>query len=237
MNKPFNTYNGGKEASGVPQQIINLIPPHDTYIEGFVGNGAVLRYKKPAKHNFAFDLNPNVINKWKQLQEYSNTCFQCVDFMDIDASQFLLVEDNHFGRKMIYLDPPYLMSTRSHKVRLYTNEMSTQKQHIALLDFIVTIPHYVIISAYENELYDRVLVDLHKWSKHTFKSQTRSGTRTECVYFNYKYPKQLHEYGFLGVNNTERQRIQRKIQRHVDRLISLPVLERQAIIQAINASM
>lgn len=33
------TYKGGKAGAGVYQQIINQIPPHDVYIEPFLGGG------------------------------------------------------------------------------------------------------------------------------------------------------------------------------------------------------
>ena len=38
---------GGK--GGVYQRLINLIPPHDVYIENHLGGGAVIRKKYPAK--------------------------------------------------------------------------------------------------------------------------------------------------------------------------------------------
>jgi DNA adenine methylase len=43
------SYPGGKNGSGVAQTIINLMPPHDVYIEAFLGSGAVLRAKCPAR--------------------------------------------------------------------------------------------------------------------------------------------------------------------------------------------
>jgi DNA adenine methylase len=40
------TYNGGKGASGVHQQIINKMPKHRVYIETHLGSGNILRKKK-----------------------------------------------------------------------------------------------------------------------------------------------------------------------------------------------
>jgi len=63
--KVFDNYFGGKEASGVYQQIINCIRPHDIYMELFLGNGAVYRYKKPARcSNILNDLSCNVYARW-----------------------------------------------------------------------------------------------------------------------------------------------------------------------------
>jgi len=50
------TYPGGKNGSGVYQRIINLMPPHDLYIEPFLGSGAVMRLKRPARLNIGLDL-------------------------------------------------------------------------------------------------------------------------------------------------------------------------------------
>jgi DNA adenine methylase len=50
------TYPGGKNGAGVYQKIINLMPPHDVYIEPFLGGGAVMRLKRPAKLNIGIDL-------------------------------------------------------------------------------------------------------------------------------------------------------------------------------------
>lgn len=51
-------YPGGKNGSGVYQRLINLMPPHSTYIEPFLGSGAVMRLKLPAQVNIGRDLDP-----------------------------------------------------------------------------------------------------------------------------------------------------------------------------------
>jgi D12 class N6 adenine-specific DNA methyltransferase len=56
-------YFGGKAGSGVFQTLINLMPPHEVYIEPFLGGGAVMRMKRPARLNIGIDLNAAVIAK------------------------------------------------------------------------------------------------------------------------------------------------------------------------------
>ena len=51
-------YLGGKQQSGAYQRIINLIPPHEVYIEPFLGGGAVARFKRPARVSYGVDLAP-----------------------------------------------------------------------------------------------------------------------------------------------------------------------------------
>jgi len=48
-------YPGGK--GSVYQKLINLIPPHSTYIETHVGGGSVMRAKRPARLNIGIDLD------------------------------------------------------------------------------------------------------------------------------------------------------------------------------------
>ena len=53
------TYPGGKNSSY--QHIINQIPPHRVYIEAFLGSGAIMRRKLPARLNIGVDLDARVL--------------------------------------------------------------------------------------------------------------------------------------------------------------------------------
>ena len=57
-------YPGGKNGAGVYQTIINLMPPHDVYIEPFLGGGAIMRQKRPALLNIGVDLDPSTIARF-----------------------------------------------------------------------------------------------------------------------------------------------------------------------------
>lgn len=54
-------YPGGKNASF--HKIINLIPPHDAYIELFLGSGAIMRMKRPAALNIGVEINSAVLRE------------------------------------------------------------------------------------------------------------------------------------------------------------------------------
>lgn len=60
-----SSYLGGKSGSGVYQRIINLMSPHQVYMEPFLGGGAILKRKLPAQLNIGLDLDPDVIACWK----------------------------------------------------------------------------------------------------------------------------------------------------------------------------
>ena len=57
-------YPGGKNGAGTYQRLINLMPPHEVYIETHLGSGALLRRKRPAKKNVGIDLDPLVIESF-----------------------------------------------------------------------------------------------------------------------------------------------------------------------------
>lgn len=91
-----------------------------------------------------------------------------------------LISDLYGEDTFIYIDPPYLQDTR--KKYLYNHEM-TDEQHAELLQIVKESDCKIMISAYENELYDNVLVDWKKEHKSTTSECSRK--RTETLYMNY----------------------------------------------------
>jgi hypothetical protein len=57
----------------------------------------------------------------------------------------------------------------------------------------------------------------------------------EWVWMNYPPPVELHDYRYLGATFRERERVKRKSKRWTARLKSMPVLERQALLFAIES--
>lgn len=80
----------------------------------------------------------------------------------------------------IYADPPYLPGTR--KGYLYKHEM-TVEEHKELLEALIKHPGKVLISGYDNDLYNEILVG---WNKVQKKTQAEKGlARTETLWMNY----------------------------------------------------
>ncbi len=218
-------YPGGK--GNAYHQIINRIPPHEIYIEAFAGGAAVALTKKPAQINFLIDRDRDAI----QTLRAENRPHADWRFIWGDALQWL----DAFvwqGQEFVYLDPPYLKSTRRDPNRdLYTHEM-TEAQHVELLDIARRLPCCVMISGYYSVLYTNTLTD---WHFHKFKTMTRGGLpATEYLWMNYPPPDRLHDYRYLGSDFRERERIKRKTKRWVANLRDMPSLERQAILSAIK---
>jgi site-specific DNA-adenine methylase len=213
---------GGKGL--IYQKLINLMPPHDVYIETHLGGGSVLRHKRLSRRNIGIDIDPEVIGKW------SSVDLTGIELVLGDAVSF--IKGYPFtGSELVYCDPPYLQASRRSMRRYYRYEYSEQ-QHQELLEVIKLLPCLVMISGYETELYQEVLKDWHSFS---FESVTWHGTATEWVWMNYSAPVALHDYRYLGNNFRERERIKKMSKNWVSRLLIMPVLERQALLYAIES--
>lgn len=80
---------------------------------------------------------------------------------------------------LIYCDPPYPLGTRTR--RLYPDEM-TDEDHLELLDLLDEHPGPVLLSTYENEMYNE---RLRGWTKKTRKATAEKGrTREEVLWLN-----------------------------------------------------
>ena len=81
----------------------------------------------------------------------------------------------------LYLDPPYLPGTR--KGHLYKYEM-LETEHKELLKAVISHPGKIMISGYDNDLYNNMLVG---WRKESIKTQAEGGLkRTETLWMNYR---------------------------------------------------
>jgi site-specific DNA-adenine methylase len=215
-------YLGGKGQTF--QKLINLMPPHDVYIETHLGGGAVIRNKKPAKRNIGLEIDPKVIEMWSEEEKRG---FEIIQADAVNYLKSYKFTDND----LIYCDPPYLRETRRRKRKFYKFEYSFD-QHVELLEVIKTLPCMVMISGYESDLYKEMLKG---WHIHTFQAKTNMGVATEWLWMNYPAPSQLHDYRFLGDNFRQRERLKKKKENWVSRLKSMPILERQALLFAIQS--
>lgn len=196
---------GGKGASGVCHHIINQIPEHTIYIEGFLGLGRVLRYKKPAIRNVGIDMDSHILDLWNKAE------YKDMNLEVLYNSFFSLANMKELQQKdcFLYLDPPYPISTRKSSNK-YKHELS-DKQHYNLLQIAKGLGCMVAISTYDNYLYQQELKD---WRKIQFQAKTRGGVATETLYMNYKQPlpSQLHDTRFVGGNFRQREKTKRRLE-------------------------
>ena len=226
MKPPFSTYNGGKAGNGVYQNIINHIPKCDIYIEPMVGNGGIYHNLKLPALTVINDIDADVIAAYNAAGSKEN-----VLVFNYSYEHILVMCHSYAEKKFIYFDPPYHFDTRKSKQMLYKNEWSHQ-DHVDFLLLANTVKCNVMISHYPCELYDTMLKG---WYTHDFQSMSRNGLRTDRIYMNYPKPTILQDFRYVGADYRERQRIKRKINRHLQKLEALPADERTAILSAITA--
>lgn len=219
-------YPGGKNAAGTYQKLIDLFPTHWQYAECFAGSAGLFRRKTPARQSYLIDRDPAVVNFWKNAAP-SGTIVER-NF----ACSWLASHASVFTRDwFIYLDPPYPMETRTKK-KIYGQFEMSHSEHAGLLGIIRGLDANIMISSYDSKLYCDAL---HDWWHTSFPVVTRGGTmRDEHVWCNYT-PGQHPELSrpFAGDGFRERERIKRKVARHVANFQKLPPHERQCLISAL----
>lgn len=83
---------------------------------------------------------------------------------------------------LIYADPPYVLHTR--KQRQYAVEMAEDAQHEELLAALLAHPGPVMLSGYDNELYNDTIKG---WDKLQMPARCEcGGARTETLWLNYE---------------------------------------------------
>lgn len=210
-------YPGGK--GKCYQRLINLMPPHQTYIESHLGGGAVMRNKKAAQRSIGLDLDARVIDWWRI--EGPEAC----ELHQIDAVAFL--ESFSFvGHELVYVDPPYVPETRR-RSRVYRCDY-TDDDHLRLLRCLVSLPCNVMLSGYDNELYNR---ELAGWRKISFPAKTHVDVREEVVWMNFEAPSRLHDPRYRGETFRDRQTIKRRQARLRSRIEGMDPLERDELLQ------
>lgn len=225
------SYPGGKSGSGVYQRIINAMPPHDRYVEPFLGGGAIARLKRPALVNVGIEKNADVLSRTKGEIRTAHPRAKWL-FLKGDGIKYMTanVETKYPDYKtLVYCDPPYLKGTRTKK-DIYRYEMSAE-DHRRFLRVVMGLKCMVMVSGYWSEMYSEALA---RWNYFSFQAMTRGGLRTEVVWHNFAPAVELHDYGYLGDGFRERERIKRKKARWVAKLEKMPLLERRALLAAIR---
>lgn len=215
-------YKGSKQNHGMWQWIVNQMPPHQCYVEAFLGSGAVLKHKRPALVNIGIDADLRVLERFPARDDVRLVCD--------DAISYLRKERWQLGT-LIYCDPPYLLETRRYKGRLYRHEMSNA-DHMRLLDVLRSLDCMVILSGYASELYARRLAD---WRTLERRVPVRGGRwAQEVLWLNYPEPVALHDGRFVGDGYRARENFSRKVKRWRARLERMTSIERNALLEALG---
>ncbi|BDG74384.1 DNA adenine methylase [Roseomonas fluvialis] len=215
-------YAGGK--GRLWQDIVSLMPPHDTYIETHLGGGAVMRNKRPARVSIGVDIDADVI------REASSWDVPGLVLHAADALAFL-TGYAFGGRELLYVDPPYVAATKKNR-RYYRHEY-TDEDHRRLLGALLKLDCRIMISGYPSALYEQAL---QGWEVKELVNVSHAGPRSERLWANFAFSPDLHDYAPIGGSFRERERIRRKTSRWVQKLAQLPDLERRAVLAALIQS-
>jgi len=214
----MGAYFGSKATYGLCQPIIAMMPPHDTYIESHLGGGAIMQRKPPAMRNIGVDIDKKTLSQFK--------CDYPVELVYGCSHRFLRNYD-YKGRELVYCDPPYLLSTRT-SARSYRFDYE-EKDHIELLELLITLPCNIILSGYPSALYDNYLKG---WQTMELQVMNQGGVRTEKLWFNFTIDRR-HWVRCAGRNAMHRQCIKRKAENWGRQYKEMPRDERLAVLAAV----
>ncbi len=126
--------------------------------------------------------SPNPARAWMELPKIMMIAAERLQGVQIENLPALdLIRRYDTSDVFIYADPPYLHGTR--KNYLYKHEMS-DADHKKMLDALINHPGRVLLSGYDNDLYDSML---HNWKKVQKDTQAECGLRrTETLWMNYE---------------------------------------------------
>ena len=270
VKAPFGYY-GAKQ--NIARKIINTLPPHNAWVEGFCGSAALTLAKHPVPIEVINDLDGQIVNLFNQLRNNSEALCRAVALTpyareefeqalapfgaDLDplerARRFLVktmmtvngtygssrsgfsysssyaregkearvnrwynlparlekVGDRLRGIRienrdaleliemfrnrpatLMYLDPPYYTQT-DHK---YVIDANDRQFHLNLLKACKRARCMLLISGYENDLYDEQLTQEDGWKKwiietHTRDTSGKSYARSEVLWMNRQFQK------------------------------------------------
>ena len=221
-------YPGNKNIPGLIHKIVNQIPDCRYFFEPFAGSAAVSKFLSvlpDMKTEFYInDLDPQAISNCKVPAAATVT----------NTNGFNIIENLIRWRSgtdnFIFIDPPYHHSTRPDHTDIYNYEF-THTDHLMLLSFVLKLKCNCMIIHPVCDLYDQAL---KSWRSVLITVRYHNKTSHEKLYMNYPGPEQLLTYVYAGKDCWDRQRIKRKGDRLLQKLSSLPAVERNCLIDRIN---
>ncbi|WP_218061740.1 DNA adenine methylase [Planobispora rosea] len=113
-------------------------------------------------------------------QRLAGVSLECRPALDVIASY------GQHREVCLYVDPPYLGSTRT---RNYRHEMSSEGQHRELAAALAACNATVVLSGYHSELYDELYADWHRVELDAHTGQAHDWQRrTEVLWSNRPFP-------------------------------------------------
>ena len=211
----------GRKRAAAPT-IIGHMPYPETYVEGFLGTGAVMNAMPRVPRMIGCEIDPSTVATF----DYPAAAeIYCEDVMESAAVGIACAS----SRTVLYLDPPYHPDTRTSHHR-YRHELD-DAGHRRLLTWCRALDCRVMISGYRCGLYDRELRD---WRRVDYPVMTRGGARIESLWMNFAPALPWH-HTQAGRNKCERQQIKRKAESAGRKYAAMSMGERLAVRAAMAA--
>lgn len=125
--------------------------------------------------------------QWSDLPKYLDDYTERLRGVVLENScAFKVIEKTDYANTLLYVDPPYLIETRSSMKSgqtYYRHEMSDE-EHERLLQVLKRSQHMVVLSGYKSDMYMDILSDWEMVEFNARASRGHKGTvnRTECVW-------------------------------------------------------
>lgn len=149
------------------------------------------------RYHQSFGTSNSSKNSWRNVQTYGGprcaTMWNCLPEIIVNCCERLkeaqienidaltLIERYNDENTLIYCDPPYLQELR--KKNMYKHEMNNE-QHIELLKVLKASKSKIILSGYDNDLYNSELSDWTTAEKQTIAQMGLH--RTEKLWMNFE---------------------------------------------------
>ena len=121
------------------------------------------------------------VRYWNDLPEVITAVAHRLKMVQIENRPAVeLIKSFNHSNVLIYADPPYILSTRGRKQ--YRHEMSDQ-DHVELLEALLLHTGPVMLSGYDNDIYNEYL---QGWRKESTPARAENSLpRTEVLWMNY----------------------------------------------------
>ena len=132
------------------------------------------------------------VNRWYKLPDRLDKVVDRIRGIRIENRDVFKIVEMFQDRPatLLYLDPPYFVKRRCE----YTIDANNLEFHEQLLNSCQNARCMILISGYENELYNNLLTPTNGWAKKSIETHTRDTKgknidRTEVLWMNAKFVK------------------------------------------------
>ncbi len=138
---------------------------------------------------------------WRNYPDALHTIIERLQGVVIEQRNAQTIMEHHDRSTTLhYVDPPYVHSTRSAKVRhtatgkSYRHELSDE-EHLQLANFLKDRQGMVVLSGYPCALYDDLYHEWHRVERQAYADGARG--RTECLWLNQAAFQGLSQFDFF----------------------------------------